>query len=227
MEHAYQIELDKITLTKLKQLLKKGRLLPSQQVLKENLDERFGILQKAGIKNIQQLQTALKTKGNVSAYARKTGIPENFLTILRREANSYNPKPRALKDFPDVDRKLVSQLAKLGITDTIQYLEKTGTKKDRKQLAQNVGANVKDIETLTRLAELTRLRYVNAAFATLLVKAGYDSVQKMSKSDPTALYNDLVKANAGKKIFGGAIGLEDMGSCVLDAKEVPRPAIEY
>ncbi|MBN1917787.1 MAG: DUF4332 domain-containing protein [Verrucomicrobia bacterium] len=222
-----QVKLDQITLKKLKMLLKKGRLLPSQQVLKEQLDERFSVLEKQGIRNVQQLQMALKAKKDVSAFAKETGIPDAFLTVLRREANSYTPKPRALKDFSVVDGRFISKLGKMGITDTVQYLEKTGTKKDRKLLADTIGAGIKDIEALTRLADLTRLRYVNAAFAALLVKAGYDSVQTVSKADPQKLYNDLVTINGGEKIFGGAIGLEDMKSCVLDAKEVPRPPVEY
>jgi hypothetical protein len=227
MEQTYQLDLEQITLAKFRTLLKKGRLLPSQRVLRERLDERFDVLKQQGITNIRRLQMALKAKKDVSACAKKTGIPEDFLTVLRREANSYNPKPRALKDFTAVDRTLVSKLGKMGITDTIQYLEKTGTKKDRAQLARTLGVDVKSIETLTRLADLTRLRYVNAAFATLLLNGGYDSVERVSKANPQKLYDDLVAINEGKKIFGGAIGLEDMGSCVLDAKEVPRPAVEY
>jgi hypothetical protein len=224
---AYQVELEAITLKKLGKLLRTGRLLPSQQVLRDDLDERLRLLEKQGIRNIQQLQAALKTKRDVGACAKATGIPENFLVILRREANGYTPKPRALKDFPTAGRKLVSALGKMGVKDTIQYLEKAGTRKDRKQLAQATGAGVKDIEALTRLADVARLRYVSASFATLLVKGGYPSVEAVAKADPRTLHGDLVKANEGKKIFGGAVGLEDMKLCVLDAREVRRPFIAY
>jgi len=227
MECRYQVDLERITLAKFKALLEKGRLLPSQQVLREDLDERFGILKEQGIENIRQLQLALKTKKDVGACARETGIPENFLTVLRREANGYNPKPRALEDSTVVDRKLVSKLGRMGMTNTIQYLEKTGTKEERKQLARSTGASMESIETLTRLADPTRLRYVNFAFATLLLRAGYGSVARIADADAAALHSDLVELNQEEGIFGGAISLEDMESCVQDARQVPRPPIEY
>jgi hypothetical protein len=223
----YQVELEAITLRKLGKLLQKGRLLPSQQVLEEDLEKRLRLLEKQGIRNVGQLQAALKTKRDVGACAQATGIPESFLVILRREANSYRPKARALRDFPTASRKLVSALGRMGVKDTIRYLERSGTAGDRRQLARETGVGVKDVEALTRLADVARLRYVSASFATLLVEGGYASVEDVSKADPEVLHRDLVKANEGKKIFGGAVGLEDMKFCVLDAREVARPFIAY
>ena len=51
--------------------------------------------------------------------------------------------------------------------------------------------------------------------------------EKISKADHEMLHSDLVRVNEGKRIFGGAIGLEDMRFCVMDAKEVKRPLIAY
>jgi hypothetical protein len=96
----YYLDLGKFSLKKLKGLLKSTRLLPSQQILQEKIDERFACLEGNGIENLEQLQKALKTKSAVQSFAEATGLPPDYLTILRREVNSYLPKPVDLKDFP-------------------------------------------------------------------------------------------------------------------------------
>ena len=38
---------------------------------------------------------------------KKTGLPVEYLTVLRREVNSYQPRPSNLKDFPGVNPETV------------------------------------------------------------------------------------------------------------------------
>ena len=57
----YYLDLSAFSLEKLKGLFKKTRLLPSQRILQENIDERFACLEQNGIENLEQLQKVLKT----------------------------------------------------------------------------------------------------------------------------------------------------------------------
>ena len=58
----YYLDLSNFSLQKLKHRIKTTRLLPSQQILLENIDQRFSSLEECGINNLHQLQTALKSK---------------------------------------------------------------------------------------------------------------------------------------------------------------------
>lgn len=109
-ESGYHLDLKTFSIEKLQDLLKSVRLLPSQQVLRENIDERFACLKQHGMENLQQLWNALKTKAAVQSFGAATGLPVDFLTVLRREVNSYQPRPIRLKDFPGVDPEVIRTL---------------------------------------------------------------------------------------------------------------------
>lgn len=223
----YYIQLENITIKQFRNLLKKAELLPSQQILKEGLDASFDAIEEEGIENLGQLQSLLKTKPGMKKFAEKTGITEEFLTVLRREINSYVSKKRKINEFPSLDTQFVNKLEAMNIKDTQQYFDKVFTVADRTDLANTIGLGMEHVLELTRLADVTRLRYVNQAFATLLVQAGYDSVEKISRSDPDKLYKDIKKANEESKYYRGAIGLKDIKYLINDAQELPRARVEY
>ena len=61
----YYLDLSEFSLEKLKTLFENTRLLPSQQILRVDIEARFACLEQSGIENLQQLQIALKTKSYV------------------------------------------------------------------------------------------------------------------------------------------------------------------
>jgi len=65
----YYLDLSAFRLAKLKNHLETARLLPSQQILQQDIDARFSCLEHYGIENLAQLQKALKTKSAVQAFA--------------------------------------------------------------------------------------------------------------------------------------------------------------
>lgn len=69
----YYIDLSRITLNEFKKKLKSTDLLPSQQIIKEDIDDKFQVLQSQNIENMHQLQQALKNKGNVNEFSNLTG----------------------------------------------------------------------------------------------------------------------------------------------------------
>lgn len=54
-----------------------------------------------------------------------------YLTILRREVNSYQPKPIQLKDIPGVNPEVVRKMDQLGIRNTKQLFPHVLTREDR------------------------------------------------------------------------------------------------
>lgn len=223
----YYLDPCTFSLVKLKDRLKSIRLIPSQRILLENIDERFAILERNGIENLEQLQKALKTKNSVLSLSKATGLPADYLTILRREVNGFHPKPIDLEDFPGVDSDIVRKLGQAGIKNTEQLFPHVLTRKDRIEFAKRYQIEDDDLLDLARLTDLARLRWVGPKFARLLIESGYDTVEKVANSDYEKLYLALIRANETSGVYKGKFGADDMRVWVSTAvQDVPR-VIEY
>ncbi len=222
----YSLDLGTFSLAKLKGLLKTARLLPSQQMLQENIDERFACLEQNGIENLEQLRKALKTKSTVQSFAQATGLPMDYLTILRREVNSYQPKPIDLQDFPGVNPDVVRKLRKIGIKNTEQLFPNVLTPEDRREFAKRNQIEPEAILELTKLTDVARTKWVGPKFARLLIETEYDTVEKVANSNCQELYLALVRVNDERGIYKGKFGAEDMRLWVNSVQDVPR-VIQY
>jgi hypothetical protein len=124
MADNYYIGLGKFSLEKFRHILETSEVLPGRKILKEEISERFEILESMGIRNLQELMDALRTKVKVERFSQDSGLPQEYLVILRREANSYIPKPVNLKDIlQGIPERLT--VAERGVDSSVQqeYLE--------------------------------------------------------------------------------------------------------
>ncbi len=223
----YYLDLNQFSITKLKDLLQQIRLLPSQQILLQDIDRQFAILREHGIENLAQLQSELKTKKRLTSFAAAVGLPVDYLTVLRREVNSYQPKPINLRNFPGVDLAAIATLDLQGIKNTLQLFPYVLTPSSRAELAKNHQIAPEIILELTHLTDVARLKWVGPKFARLLVESEFDTVEKIAKSDYKELFQDLERVNAAEDIYKAAVGLEDMKSWVnVVVQSVPH-AIQF
>jgi hypothetical protein len=222
----YYIDLSTISIGEYKTKLEESDLLPSRIILKEDINERFNRLENQGIKTVYELQQALKTKKKLQGFSTISGLPEAYLTILIREVNSLHPKPNKLRDFPDLSEDMILRLEKEGIKNTLQLFDKVVTQESRRDLGEQTGINEKDILELTKLTDLSRIRWTGAVFARLLFESGYDTVEKVSRADYEKLYETLIQINQAQKYTKGKFGLNDIKLCADAANDVPFE-IEY
>ena len=110
MKAHYHIDLEKYSLQKFKHNLESRDMIPSRASLKEDLDDRFRVLENAGITNLKELVTALKTKPKIEEFYKETGLSIQYLTLLSREARSYLPNPVRLDKFPGVSSTIIERL---------------------------------------------------------------------------------------------------------------------
>lgn len=213
----YYIDLSRISLDAFKNKLALADLLPSQKILKEQIDERFYAISDQQIENLDQLQQALSTKSKVEHFAKTTGLPADYLTVLRREINSYHPQPRKIKDFSCLSAETKERLEKKGIRTTVELYDRIATKSDRNALMNELKISEEESLLLAKLTDVSRLRYVNQDFATLLVNSDYDTVEKIKQADHQSLYENLTKINGEKRYFKGRINLSDMKFLIKDA----------
>ncbi|HPI19550.1 MAG TPA: DUF4332 domain-containing protein [Candidatus Kapabacteria bacterium] len=222
----YYIDLEKITLDEYKAKLEVGYLPPSRMILKENLNERFDILKQRGVNNLKDLQQILKQKNNLTEFSKIEYFSEEYLSILLREINSMHPKPNKIKDFIGISNQTINKLEKIGIKDTVKLFDRVKNSQKRHELANYLDIPEDEILILTKLIDLSRIKWVGATFARMLLEVGCDSVQKAANSNPEDLYKKINQINKEKNFFKGGIGLNDMRIFVFAAKEVPIE-IEY
>lgn len=176
MDATYHIDLDSFSLERFEASLASRELIPSRQLLKEKLRRRFKILETHGITTLGELIRALKTKPLIEAFAKKTGLEVNYLTVLKREASSYLPNPVKLDKFPGIDRHVVAGMEQAGIRNTKHLFEKTLTPKAKRQLLEQSKISAKDLDELIALSDLSRLYGVGPVFARILYDIGIESV---------------------------------------------------
>ncbi|NLE02657.1 MAG: DUF4332 domain-containing protein [Fibrobacter sp.] len=222
MNDEYYVDLNNLSLSDYLIELEQTELLPSRRILKEDLQKRFSILAKHGIKNLQEILYTLKTSAKVQSFSKQTGIPEIYLTILKREIASMQPKPVNLSDFQGIDNLYIQALAQIQINHTRQLFNLIKIESDRKRLSKQAGIPYTILLELTKLTDVSRIRWVGAKFARLLVDSPCDTVEKVSIADYKELYTRLKEINDEKKYFRGMFGMNDMKLCILAAVKVPN-----
>jgi len=118
------------------------------------------------------------------------------------------------------------ELEKIGIKDTAKLFDKVISEKSRKELAHNTSIGDAEILELTKLTDLSRIKWAGVTFVRMLYDAGIDTVEKVSKSEFQELYKIINQINKERSYFKGQIGLNDMRLFINAAKEVPLE-IEY
>ncbi len=227
METGYTIDLGRFTVERLKEIITTGRLLPSQQILLDDVDARFACLRQHGIENLAQLQKALKTKTAVASFAAETGLPVDYLTVLRREVNSYEPKPIAFSDFPGVDAAVMVRLQEAGIKQTKQLFPHVLTPESRRAFAEAQQIDESTLLVLTKLTDVARMKWVGPKFARLLVDSPYDTVEKVANSDYVVMYETLMRINEEKRVYKGHLGIDDMRLWVTQVVPLVPQVIQY
>lgn len=206
----YHIDDERISLNDLRKRIEQTDLVPSRGSLLEAIQAKMNALEQQGVSTLAGLRRELKNSKHLEALSKATGIDAQYLILLRREIESYFPKPFALKVFDWLPDGEIAKLEKMGIKHTAALYEKAGSVESRTELAKLTGMDAAILEELYRLADLTRGQWVSPKFARMLVETGYDSVSKLTAADAEQLCEALVLINEGDRFFKGKIGLRDI-----------------
>lgn len=199
MNDQYHIDLEKYSLEKFKSNLKSRDLIPSRVSLKDDLDERFEILEINGISNIKELIEALKTKPKIESFSKQTGLSIEYLTLLRREAKSYLPNPIRLDKFSGIPAEYVANLEIAGITNSRQLFNEASSKEQRKQLSQTAGCPIDILNELVCLSDLSRAYGVGPVFARMIYDVGVETIEaftELTADDFIKIYEEKTRKKA-------------------------------
>lgn len=139
--------------------------------------------------------------------------------------NSYLPKPVNLEKFPGVEKNTINKLNNVGIKNTAHLFKKIETKVDREKLASETGVNEEKILDLTKLTDLSRVKWIGPVFARIFLDSGTGTVEKLSLSNAKTPYKKLVDINNEKKYTKNKFVENDVKLCIDVAQLVPKVII--
>ena len=226
MKDDYSIDLRHIALEDYKRILEIIDLTPSRKMIIEDIESRLSILKNHNINNLEELLRRIAKDNQMKSFARETGLPEEYLILLKREINSYSPKPVSIRDFPFVEEKVIIELEKAGITNSKSFYEKAKSKKGRMELSQETGLSYEIILEITQLVDLVRVRWVGATFSKMIYDAGVRSPRELMSANAIELHERLMKINQANKYTKGRFSVNDTQLCINFAKILPK-GIEY
>ncbi|MEM7480563.1 MAG: DUF4332 domain-containing protein [Acidobacteriota bacterium] len=122
--------------------------------------------------------------------------------------------------------KYAERLLELGIETTDTLLQRAGTRRGRKALAEEAGVAEKLILRWVNLADLMRINGVGPQFSELLEASGVDTVKELGTRSPDNLAMTLAKVQREKRIARTAPPGTRVRRWILQAKSLD-PAVSH
>lgn len=216
----YYINAEKITLEELRNRIMETDLVPSRAVLLRNITENFDALGRNGYNTFADLRRDLKNPKNIAGTAKKTGIDSGYLTLLRREIESYFPKTFLINEFSGIPKNVIAALEKGGCKNTVLLFEALQSDKTRDALLNSPGIDSGVLEELSSLVNLTRIQWISPLAARMLLMAGYRNAESVAAADAERMCEELDRVNKENNYFKGKIGLRDVKRLIKSAAYV-------
>jgi hypothetical protein len=214
---AYHIDDAGVTLADLRRRIETTDLVPSRACLVDGIDSAMSALGAHGVSTLAELRDSLRTKKRLDSVARSTGLDTKYLTLLRREIESYFPKPAALSAFDWLPPGDIAGLESRGVADTAAFFARAGDHRSREALADSTGASLDTLDSLARYSDLCRVQWVSPTTARWLVEAGCESAADLAACDVDELGDALTRVNRDNRLVKGRVGLRDVGRLIRSA----------
>lgn len=218
----YSVNFEKLPMDEYKEILAQQDLLPSRKILAHNIDSAFSSIKDAGVKNLGELIKALNTSAKLCSFSEKTGLSEEYLVILRREASSLEPKSVALKDFPFINVETLDILFRSNIKTSKDFYELFDTAYDISRIAREKSLSENWVNELFCLCALVRINGIGAAAAKCFFNAGFRSPSDVAETNPVEMLRKISEANADNRYYKAKLGEKDMQFCIDYAKILKR-----
>lgn len=176
MKKNYSIHLEKISLEYFKSIIKNKTFTASRRILGQDIESRFKMFESLCFNNLGDLIKNLNSAEKVRNVSMQTGLSEEYLKILSREARSYNPKPVALNSFPGVNTSLIELLAAHKIKNSKHLFDLVHSESGILKELEKSTSMKDELDELISLSDLARLYGVGPVFAKMIYKAGVTSV---------------------------------------------------
>lgn len=217
----YHLDLSRISIDEFFGTLREGSISPGRRILLERQQERRAAIRGEGVELLSDLTERLKTKPKLSAFAAATGLSVEYLTILRRQALSYLPKPVPLEKFPGVSDRLVRRLAEAGVKHGKHLFDATPALSDVATAAARYEVDEASLRELRILVDLSRITGVGPIFARFFYDIGVRGVVDLASRDVDAVLENLAAITAD--YTGPQATRWDVEHCIRTAAALAAP----
>ncbi|SDM41365.1 protein of unknown function [Catalinimonas alkaloidigena] len=125
---------------------------------------------------------------------------------------------KPVSEIEGIGPAMAEKLAKANIKTVEGLLDKCGSAKGRKEVAELSGIDAKKLLDFANMADLFRINGVGKQFAELLKAAGVDTVKELGTRKPENLHAKLVEVNEQKKLAKSVPALSRVQAFVEEAK---------
>ena len=125
----------------------------------------------------------------------------------------FEPTSYPVEEVEGIGPGYGKSIREMGITTTLELLDKCCRMDGRIQVAEKVGIEDFVVRKWASMCDLMRISGIRGQFSELMVYTGIDSVQDLAQQDPSRLHETLAKANQEQervKTVPDASSLEDM-----------------
>jgi predicted flap endonuclease-1-like 5' DNA nuclease len=118
------------------------------------------------------------------------------------------------------------KLGAAGIKSTTELLERGGTRRGRKQIAEASGFSESRILRWVNMVDLFRIEGIGGEFAELLESSGVDTVKELGARKAEHLAVTLAEVNERQKLTRRVLGVAVVTGWVEQARQLP-PKVEH
>jgi len=97
----------------------------------------------------------------------------------------------------------------------------------RKEFEKKSGLSPEEVLWLTRIVDVSRIKWVGPKLARLIVDTKYNTVHKLAEANPSEALNALNEAKRVQKAYQGALGINDIDSWIRQVIKKTPLVIEY
>lgn len=127
-----------------------------------------------------------------------------------------------ITDIEGIGEVYAVKLRTVGVRTTEALLERCGTPKGRKGLAEMTGFSEQTILEWVNRADLFRVRGIGSQYSDLLEAAGVDTVRELAVRKAESLLENLTKVNTEKNKVNKLPTLSQVKSWIQIAKILPK-----
>lgn len=120
-----------------------------------------------------------------------------------------------------VREELNAALLNIGLKNSDKLLAAATTPEGRKDLAERLGIDTKQVLELANRADLARIKGIGQVYSDLLEAAGVDTVAELARRNPENLYNKIVEM-AGEHFVKRLPRPAAVTDWIEQAKNLPR-----
>lgn len=214
---SYYINANKVKLEDLMSRITESDLVPSRRKLLEDIEVNFDKLKKCGILTLADLRKSIKNPKNIVPLSEKTRIEIEYLTLLRREVESYFPKAYILSAFDWLEKNQITKLERKGYKNAALLYEAFEIPSKREEIIASTGLEKDFTDDIIALVDLTRIQWVSPIFSKVLHEAGYNSAKSIAEANVEELYKAVERINKEGRYFKGKIGIRDIARLIKSA----------